>query len=121
MYTISKSFDFSASHALTHLAADHKCRRNHGHNYQVSFTLERENPTRLGFVLDYAELDPIKQWIDVFLDHRNISDVLANDQAGPATAENLARYMFDRWSKAFPNLVAVTVRETARTTATYRP
>ena len=34
-FTIAKRFSFSASHALTAVPEDHKCRRTHGHNYEV--------------------------------------------------------------------------------------
>ncbi len=39
-FTITKSYELNGvSHELTLLPEDHKCRRNHGHNYVVTLTL----------------------------------------------------------------------------------
>ena len=40
MYTIAKTFAFSASHIIGGLPAEHPCARLHGHNYEVMIVLE---------------------------------------------------------------------------------
>jgi 6-pyruvoyltetrahydropterin/6-carboxytetrahydropterin synthase len=118
IYRINKAFQFSAAHRLSGLAADHPCGRNHGHNYEVEFELESAELNAVGFVKDYRELDPIKKWIDETLDHRDLTEVLAPMQP---SAELIAKFMYDCWWSAFPQLSAVRVKETAKTMAEYRP
>jgi len=116
MYCISKEFHFSAAHQLSHLPEGHPCKRLHGHNYIVEMVLESEALDHRGFVTDYNELRTVKEYIDAYLDHRNLNDVLDR----PTTAENLARHLFDRFAGEFPTLAEVRVSETPKTWASYR-
>lgn len=115
-YRIGKAFKFDAAHQLDGLPADHQCSRLHGHTYAVEIELTAETVDDVGFVLDYGELAPLKTWIDDTLDHRYLNDVLAINP----TAENLAAYIYDRFSPTFPLMSAVVVRETASTFSEYR-
>ncbi len=78
MFTITKEFAFSASHVLDRLPGWHPCARMHGHNYVVVFELSAhaEELTDAGFVRDYRDLDPVKKWIDVTLDHRHLNEAM---------------------------------------------
>lgn len=87
MYQISKEFSFSAAHHLDGLEVDHPCARMHGHNYVVRVIVRGEDLNHVGFVVDYRDLDPLKQWIDATLDHRVLNDVF---NVNP-TAENLSK------------------------------
>ncbi|WP_347917941.1 6-carboxytetrahydropterin synthase QueD [Paracoccus marcusii] len=117
MFRISKEFHFSASHRLDHLAPDHQCARLHGHNYIVVVELAAPDLNADGFVRDYHELAPLKEYVDGTFDHRHLNDVLDV----PSTAENLARHFFD-WCRArWPETSAVKVSETPKTWAEYRP
>lgn len=118
MYTITKSYHFSASHQLKHLPADHPCARLHGHNYVVEIVLENEILNADGFVRDYRQLDDLKSYIDEMFDHRHLNDVLGDDNV---TAEKIARHFYD-WAKSrWPEVCAVRVSETPKTMAEYRP
>lgn len=117
MYTITKQFEFSASHSLDHLPPDHKCHFLHGHNYVVEVVLESAELNRDGFVRDYGELEPLKDFIDGKLDHRHLNDVVP----GPTTAENIARFLYDFASGHWSEVAAVRVSETPKTWAEYRP
>lgn len=118
MYTISKEFHFSAAHQLHHLSAEHQCARPHGHNYIVKVELSGDVGAD-GFVRDYGELLAVKRYIDEQLDHRDLNAVLGSSFA--TTAENLARELYDRFKAVVPELSAVSVSETPKTWATYRP
>jgi 6-pyruvoyltetrahydropterin/6-carboxytetrahydropterin synthase len=119
MYTICKSFKFSASHRLDHLPPGHKCARLHGHTYEVVFELSSTELDATGFVQDYGELSQIKAWIDQNLDHYHLNDKMP---AGvPPTAENIARHLFEAFSAEYPLLTAVTVKESPETSARYTP
>lgn len=115
MYKISKQFAFSASHILEGLPADHPCSRLHGHNYVIIVHLKAEKLNEVGFVKDYRELDAVKKYIDDKLDHRHLNDIFPFNP----TAENIARYLYDAFKEEIPELYAVEVSETPKTTALY--
>jgi 6-pyruvoyltetrahydropterin/6-carboxytetrahydropterin synthase len=119
MYIISKEFAFEASHVLLDMPEGHKCGRMHGHSYRVVVVLASEQLDEYGFVADYGDLDPLKKYIDNFLDHRNLNDVLDMHQP---TAEKIAEHLFDFceeiWGSDF--VQEVRVSETAKTWAIFR-
>ena len=117
MYKISKEFSFSASHKLMGLPSTHPCSNTHGHNYLVKVELQSVNLTAEGFVVDYRKLGLIKDWIDSTLDHKHLNDVLKFNP----TAENIAKHIFNTFSKTYSQLSAVEVSETPKTNARYTP
>lgn len=117
MYTITKEFSFEASHRLEHLPEEHKCSSLHGHSYRVEVVLESADLDEYGFVRDYGELYPFKDFVDRKLDHRHLNDVID----GYTTAENIARYLYDFAHDLWPEVASVRVSETPRTWAEYRP
>lgn len=115
MFTISKRFEFSASHQLEGLPEGHPCSRLHGHNYTVEVVLQGETLDERGFVIDYGELAPIKHYIDNVLDHRHLNNVLPVQPS----AENIAKYLYEQIKRQFRQLYAVRVSETPKTWAEY--
>lgn len=121
MFRIAKRFSFSASHALTAVPEGHKCRRLHGHNYEVEVVCEGDLDHR-GMVVDYHDLAPVRRFIDATVDHRHLNDVLD----GEPTAERLAWWLYEALRDELPaeiagRLVAVRVHETPGTWAEYTP
>ena len=119
MFTITKEFLFDAAHHLPLMPEGHKCKRHHGHSYRVIMELQSEKLDDFGFVLDYGELAPIKEYIDSTLDHRDLVEVFGA-VGNTTSAERLALTLFLKFKKQFPMLSAVTVCETGKTSATYR-
>ncbi|NDW10404.1 6-carboxytetrahydropterin synthase QueD [Dysgonomonas sp. 520] len=115
MYKISKQFSFSASHVLEGLPCEHPCSRLHGHNYVVTVHLKAGELDNVGFVRDYRALQSVKDYIDDNLDHRHLNDILPFNP----TAEHLAKYLYDIFKKDIPELFAVEVSETPKTSAIY--
>jgi 6-pyruvoyltetrahydropterin/6-carboxytetrahydropterin synthase len=125
--TITKTFHFSASHRLSKLPEGHKCTRLHGHNYTVTIELAGDLDDA-GMVIDYGELAPFRQWIDDNLGHRHLGvwDVYGPDGAVldkavldyEPTAELLAQQLLDVAESMFRGVTAITVSETAGTSAT---
>ena len=121
---ISKTFTFSASHQLLGLPDTHKCSRLHGHNYEITLHYMAHISREQGMVIDYGELDVVKDWIDAELDHRHL-----NALVDPATAEMLAVFVATRCPdvKGHVRLNGedpmrpwrVDVKETPNTSATY--
>lgn len=116
MYKITKQFFFSASHQLSNLPNEHPCSRLHGHNYIVEVILQSNELDEYGFVVDYFDLKPIKDYIDKKLDHRHLNDVLPF----PTSTENIARHLYTWAKEHWPQVVAVRVSETPTTWAEYR-
>jgi len=115
MYTITKEFNFSASHALEDLEPGHPCMRVHGHNYKVTIELKSQSLNDDGFVCDYRKFEPIKQLLDKGFDHKHLNDFLDFQPS----AENIAQHLFDLIAPHFPLLSAVIVSETDKTFARY--
>lgn len=118
MFRITKEYHFSASHQLHGLAEDHPCSRLHGHNYIVRVELSSGELNETGFVRDYRELDDLKIYIDEKIDHRHLNEVLGDDDT---TAEKLAKHFYDWCKSRWPEVSAVSVCETPKTWAEYRP
>lgn len=117
MFTISKEYHFSASHILHGLEEDHPCARLHGHNYVVEVELQSATLSQNGFVRDYRELDALKKYIDDEIDHRHLNDVLGEDKT---TAEWIAKHFYEWCKERWPEVSAVRVKETPKTSAEHR-
>ena len=138
MYELTVESHFDAAHFL----AGHpgKCRNIHGHRWKVILAVAAENvdaegPAR-GMVMDFADMKKALKDITGELDHTLIieegslrpSTVAALQDEGMAlqimafrpTAENLARYIFDKVTAAGVPAAAVTVCESPCSTAAYR-
>jgi 6-pyruvoyltetrahydropterin/6-carboxytetrahydropterin synthase len=124
MWVVTKRFDFSASHQLAGLPADHPCSRVHGHNYRLHVSVCADTVDGAGFVLDFRDMGPVKRWVDDELDHRHLNDVFP---AMNPTSENLAEHV-GRW--VIPSLLdlpdgvtvhSVQVCETDKTSAVWTP
>lgn len=121
-FTVSKRFSFSASHVLFGLGDDHPCSRLHGHNYEIEVIAAAAELDERGFVVDFKELDLVKDWVDSTLDHRHLNDVME----GQPSAEAIAKLICD-WARASlpaavgAKVVAVRAWETPKAYAEYRP
>lgn len=117
MYTVKKKFTFCASHSLRNLPVGHPCTRLHGHNYEVEMEFKSQELNQTGFVLDYREMEVIKNHLDSRYDHQDLNTVMDWNP----TAENIARELYTEFKRQFQSLFAVTVSETPKTSARYEP
>ena len=53
---LRKTFQFEAAHLLPRLPRSHKCRRLHGHSFQVEIVVAGKCDPRLGWLIDYADI-----------------------------------------------------------------
>jgi len=84
----------------------------------VTVHLRSKELNKQGFVRDYTELKIVKEYIDSQLDHRNLNDILSPLNS---SAENIAKMLYDQFKSRIPELYAVEVSETPKTSAIYEP
>jgi len=109
--TISESFGFSASHELTLLPTNHKCRRNHGHNYTVTVSaLVRDGSP--------GDLSAFGDYLAATFDHRLLNERVDFHPTSELLASHLAEWFRDNIESAMAvTLVAMVVSETSSTSA----
>ncbi|MGW1362998.1 6-pyruvoyl trahydropterin synthase family protein [Streptomyces chartreusis] len=119
-FTIGKTFTFEAGHRLPGLPHGHKCARQHGHSYEVELILTAPTLEEPGFVTDFGDLAPFKKFLDTELDHRNLDEILPFGPTSERLAQFLAGWIIQNLQSKIPgHLVAVRVRETARSWARF--
>lgn len=109
-YELSQRFYFEAAHTLDRDIDGDGSRRIHGHTYHAELTLEDVPGARKGMLVD---LGVVRQEIDTIrdlLDHRFLDEI---DGLGPATLENLCRFIFAQLAGRLPALTKVSVERQA--------
>ena len=66
---ITKKFSFESAHRLLNLPVGHKCRKLHGHSYEMTLIIKGTPSAETGFILDYAEVSKLGNDIADDLDH----------------------------------------------------
>ena len=120
MYELSVSGDFSSAHFLRGYTGP--CETLHGHTWKVRVTLASEELDSLGLVVDFREIkEKFHRFLET-LDHTCLNDLETFQEANPST-ENLARYIFEAFSKECRPfaLQKVTVWESDTACVTYTP
>lgn len=123
MFEVSVEQTFAAGHALRNYHG--KCEDVHGHNYRVRITVEGDKLDSTGLLVDFLEVNSLITGAVSYLDHRFINDLAPFDELNPS-AENIAKYFYDKVSGGLKNEVpvrisAVEVWETDTSSAVYRP
>ncbi|MAT33755.1 6-carboxytetrahydropterin synthase [Altererythrobacter sp. CC-YST694] len=106
MYELSKQFRFDAAHTLDRVVQTESSRRIHGHSYRGEVTLRGRPDPVSGMIVDVGILEKELESVRDALDHRFLDDI--ND-LGPATMENLCRWIWNRLKPEFPALSKVSV------------
>lgn len=104
-----RRYTFEAAHFLPNVAADHKCRRLHGHSYRLTVTFTGPLLLRNGWIMDFADVDEIIDPILARLDHQLLNEIVGLTNP---TAEVLARWIWR--ACADDRLVEVELWETDR-------
>ena len=106
MYELSKQFRFDAAHTLDRDVETESSRRIHGHSYRAEVTLRGKPDPETGMLMDVGVLDRELQNVRDALDHRFLDEI--ND-LGPATMENLCKWIWVRLKPNMPALSKVSV------------
>ena len=102
MFEISKQFRFEAAHTLDRSIDAESSRRIHGHSYRAEVVLRGEPDPATGMIMDLGLLQHALETARDGLDHRFLDDVA---DLGPATMENLARWI---WTHVAPHCGGLT-------------
>ena len=123
MFEVSVEQTFAAGHALRNYKG--KCENVHGHNYRVRITVQGDQLDSTGLLVDFLDVKRLIGGVVDYLDHQFINDLPPFDELNPS-AENMAKYFYDRVSGGLKNDVPVRVSEvqiweTDTSSAVYRP
>lgn len=114
---IYKQFSFEAAHQLPNVPAGHKCARLHGHSFRVKVYVMDEPDTKLGWVMDFADIKTAFQPLYEQLDHHYLNEIPGLENP---TSELLARWIWERLKPSLPKLSAVEIQETCTSGCIYR-
>jgi 6-pyruvoyltetrahydropterin/6-carboxytetrahydropterin synthase len=105
-YTISQKFFFDAAHTLRRKIETESSLRVHGHTYHAEVFLPAPLDPASGMVVDLGLVRLEIEQLRSQLDHHLLDEVPG---LGPATLENLCRFIFDNMAKRLPPLSSVRV------------
>jgi len=114
---LTKSFTFDSAHWLPTFPEGHKCRRMHGHSFHVDVIVAGEVDEQDGYLIDYGVMKAAIAPVEAALDHYVLNEI---DGLENPTAENLARWIWQRLQPDLPLLDEVIVHETCTTACHYR-
>lgn len=117
MFELSKQFRFDAAHTLDRIIDTESSRRIHGHSYRAEVAVRGRPDPVSGMVVDLGILEQEMESARDALDHRFLDEI--ND-LGPATMENLSRWIWNRLQPAVGNIHRVSVyRDSSGETCSY--
>ena len=129
---IRRRYDVECAHHLTAgVPGDHKCRRLHGHRYEIEIAVSG-GIDRDGMIIEYDTLDAAVLPILDLIDHRDLNTLAdrcasaeAMEVSANPTVERLASWLVGRLARAVATgtcgLEWLTVREDARSAVEWRP
>jgi len=112
-----KRFSIEAAHYLPEVPEDHKCRRLHGHSFQIEIHVAGPIDEDKGWLMDFADIKQAFKPLHDRLDHRLLNDI---DGLSNPTSENLARWIWNEIKPTLPALSKVVICETCTSGCIYR-
>ena len=105
---IFKDVVFEAAHRLPNVPPGHRCYNLHGHTFKCRVECEGDLDPRLGWVVDFADVDKVVAPLVAALDHKYLNEVpgLANP-----TSEMIAVWILERLKKTALPVRSVTIWE----------
>lgn len=114
---IFRIFHLQCARRLPGLPDSHPCSRLHGHSFKVTVTLSGPLDPKLGWVMDFTEVDAAWQDVHAALDHRYLNDIAGLDNP---TSENLVLWLWNTLYARLPLLSEITVMEAENLGCIYR-
>ena len=116
MYEIAVEDSFDAAHLPP--GDDGACRRLHGHTYRVRAAFRFSTLGETGMAFDFRKAKGILKSVVDYVDHQYINELPEFSVQSP-TAENIARFAFDRIKSEMAEIHSVSIWETPNSCATY--
>jgi 6-pyruvoyltetrahydropterin/6-carboxytetrahydropterin synthase len=113
---LKQHFQIESARFLPHLPEGHPCQRMHGHSFKITLTLVGETDPKIGWVIDYHEISSKMKPLLSEVDHRVLNEVPGLENP---TSETLCVWLFERARKLLPQLVKISISETADTECSY--
>ena len=118
MFELSVEGYFSAAHQVKGYPGD--CADIHGHTYRVKVMVRVGKLDKLGMAIDFRMLNDALTEILAGMDHKNLNSISFFREHN-ATAEYIAKYIFDQIREKINNVSAITVWEGPNYSVTYSP
>ncbi len=115
-HSVFHIFHLECARFLPHLPADHPCARVHGHSFRIEVHAAGALHEKLGWVVDFADLEAVWRPVAEQLDHRTLNDVAGLENP---TSENLAAWLWSQLKPALPGLSRIVVQETVHAGCIY--
>jgi len=111
--------EFAAAHWLKDYPGN--CSRIHGHTWKAEISLSGRELDDMGMLVDFREVRRVLSEEINKYDHQLLNEIEPFDTINP-TAENMARLLYNRLSRAFPKCRVEYVRiwETPMASACYK-
>lgn len=103
-------FHFESAHFLPNVPLGHRCKNMHGHNYLVEVRLRGPIDPQTGFLIDFFEVQKVADPVIKEMDHCVLNDIKGLENP---SAENIARFIFEKLKGPLPQLIQITVHETS--------
>ena len=116
MFELSVEKFFSAAHRVKGYPGD--CAGMHGHTYKVQIKVAVEKLDRLGMAVDFRRIKRALDRVVAKLDHTNLNKI-AFFKKHNATAEYIAKYIYDEMKKKTRTTRSVTIWEGPHYSVTY--
>ncbi len=111
-----KVFQIEAAHFLPNVPEGHKCRRLHGHSFQIEVHVSGPLDAHFGWVMDFADIKRAFEPLYRQLDHHCLNDIPGLENP---TSEHLARWIWQRLKPDLPTLSKIVIRETCTSGCIY--
>ena len=118
MFELTVEGSFSAAHQVKGYPGD--CAGLHGHTYKVMVRVRVEKLDELGMAVDFRSIKGQVDEILDELDHKNLNEIPFFEEHN-ATAEYVAKYVYDEMKKKTDSVASVTIWEGPHYSVTYHP
>lgn len=115
-FELKQHFQIESARFLPHLPKEHPCSRMHGHSFKIILTLVGDLDPKIGWVIDYNDIQAAMKPLLEQIDHRVLNEVEGLENP---TSELLAVWLYERARKVLPELTKVTIAETPLTECSY--
>ena len=109
-------YHLESARRLPYLPPEHPCSRLHGHSFRVEVHVSGPLDAKLGWVVDFADVDAAWAPIKATLDHRYLNDVPGLENP---TSELLAIWIWQRLKPVLPGLTKIVIQETTSSGCIY--